>query len=217
MEQTISNIAVSLPVFLIAIIAHEYAHAWMALRFGDTTARDHGRLTFNPAPHIDPLGTVILPLVMAAMGGIAFGWAKPVITRPSAFSHYRKGIFWVSFAGPLSNLIICTISAFLLAACYIYIPDSFALKPAFNKMLEFSVYINIILAIFNLIPIPPLDGSKMAASFMDDRMMMQYLGLARYSFFIFIFLMFTNIWSYILGPFLMLGKYMIAAFYTLLV
>ncbi len=216
MEQIISRIASSLPVFLVAIIAHEYAHAWVALRFGDTTARDHGRLTFNPAPHIDPLGTIVLPLISAAMGGVFFGWAKPVVTRPSAFSHYRKGIFWVSFAGPLANILLSILSAFFLVVFLIYAPDGMALKEAFTMMLKQSVYINILLAVFNLVPIPPLDGSKMVASFMDDSTMMKYMELSRYSFFIFIFLMFTNIWQYIIGPFFVLGGYMIGLFYSLL-
>ncbi len=216
MENFISSIAISLPGFLLAIIAHEYAHAWVALRFGDTTARDYGRLTFHPAPHIDVVGTVILPMLGAVFGGIVFGWAKPVPIDPRRFRHFRKGVFWVSFAGPLANLLLAILSSFIFAVVVTMLPSDFIFTGPFALIFRQAVFINILLAIFNLIPIPPLDGSKMVSSFLSTDAMMRYQALAQYSFLIFIVLMFTNIWSIILLPFLKMGGVMMGLFVQLL-
>ena len=106
MQDIIYNLAISLPAFLFAIVFHEWAHARMALYFGDNTAKMAGRLTFDPISHADLMGTVIFPLVGALMGGVIFGWAKPVPVDPRRFTKVKSGIFWVSFAGPLANIIL---------------------------------------------------------------------------------------------------------------
>lgn len=212
----ILNIATSLPGFLLAIIAHEYAHAWVALKFGDTTAKDYGRLTFHPAPHIDLIGTVLFPILGAAIGGIAFGWAKPVPIDSRRFRHFRKGVFWVSFAGPLANVLLSVLFAFSFALVINFMPRDFIFTGPFALMFKQAVFINILLAVFNLIPIPPLDGSKMVSSFLSTDAMMQYQSLARYSFVFFLMLMFTNIWSYILMPFIRMGEMMLGIFVYML-
>ena len=211
-EGFILKLAQSLPGLLFAIVAHEWAHGYMAKRFGDDTAERSGRLTFNPAAHIDPFGTVIMPLILLAMGWGAFGYAKPVPVDVRNFKNFRKGIFWVSFAGPLANFTIGIVSAFLYALFEVgIVPHSFGFHSEIQKMLEFSLVINFVLGGFNLIPIPPLDGSKMVASFLKGEMLRKYEELARYANFIFIGLILlsiagVHILSYFIYPFVIVGQ-----------
>lgn len=189
----IQRIAIFMPAFLLALVVHEYAHAWMAARFGDQTSAWNGRLTLNPAAHIDPFGTIVFPLVSISLGaGIFFGWAKPVPIDTRQFSNYRKGLFWVSFAGPLSNIILGVFTAFALVAFLLYVPESFGLHRAFSEMLKALIGINFALAIFNLLPIPPLDGSNMVLSQLGYEATRKFLVLQQYSFFILLFLMFSG-------------------------
>lgn len=118
MEDSLRRVAVMFVPFLMAIVFHEFAHGWAAAKWGDNTAKDAGRLTLNPMPHIDLVGTIVLPMMMMLMpGGLLFGWAKPVPINPSRFKDYRKGLFWVSFAGPLMNFALAIVSAFFLLHC----------------------------------------------------------------------------------------------------
>ena len=155
------NIAQSLPGFLMAIVVHEAAHAWMANKFGDPTAKNQGRLTLNPAAHYDPWGTIFFPILAAFTNFAMIGWARPVPIEIRNFKNLRSGIFWVSFAGPLSNLLLGTLSAILLALIATKTSADWEYYSIFIRMLRYSVFINFILAFFNLIPLPPLDGSKM--------------------------------------------------------
>ena len=166
----IFNVAKSAPGLLFAIIVHEWAHGYMAKRFGDLTAEREGRLTFNPVAHIDLVGTIIFPLIGIALGGVAFGWAKPVPVDTRNFSNMRKGIFWVSFAGPLANFVTGVISAFFYIISVKHIAE-YGFKTPIEEMLKFSIIINFILMGFNLIPLPPLDGSKMVASFLKGEIL----------------------------------------------
>ncbi len=200
MEKVIFNLAVGLPGFLIAVIFHEAAHAAMAKFFGDDTAERAGRLSLNPVVHMDILGTVIFPLIGAILGGFMFGWAKPVPVNPARFKNVRSGIFWVSFAGPGINIILGALFAFFLGFFVYLVPHDFYLFDPFLKIMRQAVYINFILAVFNLIPFPPLDGSKMVSSFLSYEALRKYESLAAYSFIFFIFLMFTNIIGYLLMP-----------------
>ena len=163
----ISRVAIGAPGFLAAIVFHEAAHAYTALRFGDNTAKLQGRLSLNPSAHYDLVGTVIFPLVGAMIGGVIFGWARPVPVNPRNFRNIRKGIFWVSFAGPLANIALALVAAFLLAVLETQVPRNLIFHREFGGMLSMAVAINIIIAIFNLIPFPPLDGSKMVSAFLD--------------------------------------------------
>lgn len=201
----IEKIALSLPGFLFAIVIHEAGHAWMASKFGDDTAKYQGRLTLNPVAHYDLMGTIIFPMVGIMLGGIPFGWARPVPVDPRRFRKMKAGIFWVSFAGPLANILTAFVSTLLFAIFYTQLPESFAVKKELIKMTEYSVLINIVLAVFNLIPFPPLDGSKMVSTFLDYNLARKYEELERFSFVFILLLWFTNIFSYILNPALFIG------------
>ncbi|MBU4231815.1 MAG: site-2 protease family protein, partial [Proteobacteria bacterium] len=143
-------------VLLFSIIIHEVAHGYVALLNGDPTARMLGRITLNPVPHIDMVGTIILPLLLLlSHAGILFGWAKPVPVNPLNYRNYRWGEFAVSAAGPLSNLV--------LAAIFSVVLRMGLANPGLMQLAYFGVSINIFLALFNLVPIPPLDGSHILA------------------------------------------------------
>ena len=118
MDDILLKLAYSAPGFLLAVIVHEYSHGWVAKRFGDDTAERAGRLTFNPVSHIDQMGTVVFPAICLMLGGAVFGWARPVPIVPRNFKNIKKGVFWVSFAGPLSNFILGVLSAFILVLLY---------------------------------------------------------------------------------------------------
>lgn len=217
MNSILFNIAQSVPGFLLAIVVHEASHAWMANRFGDPTAKNEGRLTLNPAVHYDPWGTIFFPLMAAFTGFAIIGWAKPVPIETRNFKKLRPGLFWVSFAGPLSNLILGTLSALILAIVATKVSSDWDYYSILIRMLRFSVFINFILAFFNLIPLPPLDGSKMVSSFLRGRTLMRYEELARYTpvFFIVVLglsLMGIHTIGYLLMPAQMLANYLMFAF-----
>jgi len=190
---TIQQIATVFPIFLIAIIFHEFAHGYVASWYGDDTAKDAGRLTFNPVPHIDPIGTLVLPIVMMATGtNFLFGWAVPVPINPNRFRKYRPGLFWVSFAGPIMNFLLANVSAFILMLIMSFMSrDSGFYEPAINMCVS-SITLNYALAFFNLIPLPPLDGSKMVQSFLSYQATQKYESISQYSFWILMALMFTG-------------------------
>lgn len=189
------------PGLIIGVVFHEYAHGYIAYKSGDNTAKSLGRLTLNPIAHIDLFGSILLPLLLILINsGIIFGYAKPVPINPGYFRNYRKGIRYTSLAGPVTNLIIA-FAAGLVYGLFFYIffkltngmltSGTFGFN-AFNlisQIFEGAIYINIFLAILNFIPIPPLDGSKILASFLPDEAMFKFLSLGRFGFiFIFIFL-----------------------------
>ncbi len=139
-------------IVILSAIIHEYSHGWVAEQLGDPTARLAGRLTLNPIAHIDPIGTILVPLILVMLpGGFIFGWAKPVPFNPLNLRNQRWGPALVALAGPASNLLI----ALALAVIIRWLGPG-----AFTSFLALIVYINILLAVFNLVPIPPLDGSK---------------------------------------------------------
>jgi len=200
--------ALAVIILLFSVIVHEVMHGLIALRFGDHTAERSGRLTLNPIPHIDPVGTILVPalLILPAVlsGGspsFIFGWAKPVPVNPLNFTDLRKGELATSVAGVLSNFAL----AFSAAIIY-HLSSSFS-TPAVANALAFAVSINLILAIFNLLPIPPLDGSKVVMALLPPHLIRQYSQLEKYGIFILILLWFipfgnsTLLWS-ILGFFL---------------
>lgn len=178
------EILLILPVLLFSVVVHEVAHAWQALREGDTTARDLGRLTLNPIPHLDPMGSVLVPLVLYLLpGDFLFGWAKPVPVNPRNYRSYPAGDIRVSLAGIVSNLGLVVVCALGLVAV-VLLQD----LPLFGgrvgislaQMLTYGVFINLILAYFNLIPIPPLDGSHVLYHLLPPAVGARYRQLGRY-------------------------------------
>jgi len=191
--------------FVIAVIIHEYSHGWIALRLGDDTALKSGRLSLNPLVHIDPVGTVLLPLLLLAVGFIPFGWAKPVPINPYNFNDQKKDVALVSFAGPVANLILATIAALLLRLGGV-IPSKTILLGAtqeiFNPFINFLFYlilVNLFLGFFNLIPIPPLDGSKILSAYLPRNINWKYKKIAPYGILIIFILLYFNILGSLIG------------------
>lgn len=180
-------LALSIVILLFSVIVHEVMHGYVAKRFGDRTAEHAGRLTLNPLPHIDLFGTILLPALLIISGSpILFGWAKPVPVNPLNFSNIRKGELMVSAAGILANFglaITATIIYHILNA----LPQTF---PALlGSLLRFTVLINLVLGIFNLFPIPPLDGSKVLLSQLPLHLARSYQKIEPYGFLILIILL----------------------------
>jgi Zn-dependent protease len=167
-----------LPVLLFSVIVHELAHGWVALRLGDPTASEAGRLTLNPIPHIDPIGSVLIPLMsLATAGRIFIAWAKPVPVNPANFQNPRRDDALVSIAGPISNLILaacCTAAVIAMgfAGGILTVEESttgHALLMFLYRMLYGGIYLNVLLAVFNVLPVPPLDGSHLLTAMLPAR------------------------------------------------
>jgi Zn-dependent protease len=181
-------------VLLFSIIIHEIAHGYVALKHGDPTARMLGRLTLNPLPHIDPVGSVLVPLILMISGSsFLIGWAKPVPVNPLNFRNYRRGEIAVSAAGPLSNLALAVAFSLLLRLELGNI--------GLMKLALFGVQVNVVLAVFNLIPIPPLDGSHILAMVLPRELARLYAQLEPVGFILIIILFATGILGSILMPF----------------
>ena len=186
----ILHIVAGIPGLLIAMVMHEYAHALVADYMGDDTPRLMGRLTLNPLAHIDPIGALMLLVAR-------FGWAKPVMINPNNFRSWRKGELCVAFAGPAANLIVAFVA--LIAQVVFSRLDLFT-GTALQLVLSMIVIYNINFAIFNLLPLPPLDGSRILMCFLPSEWNYRLASLERYSFIILIALMMTPVFSYILIP-----------------
>jgi Zn-dependent protease len=202
------RLSIMIVPFLVAVIFHEVAHGFVAYRWGDSTARDQGRITFNPVPHIDPLGTLILPILMMFTGsGMLFGWARPVPINPTRFKKYRAGLFWVSLAGPAMNFLIAALSGLSFAAILKFVSPEFYLFEPLIEMTKVSVMLNFSLGIFNLLPLPPLDGSKIIESFLPYNAMKAYESIAQYSFWILLALIMTGALSILSVPIQFLTRF----------
>jgi Zn-dependent protease len=189
--------------FMFAVIIHEVGHGFAAHLWGDDTAKNAGRLTLNPAPHIDPIGTLLFPIINMVTGiPILIGWARPVPINPSRFRKFRPGLFWVSLAGPFANLVMAILSSVLLCLLVKFLTPEFFFYKEFSKMLFVGIEINLWLGAFNLLPIPPLDGSKVIESLLSYSAMQKYEQIAPYSFYILLALMFTGALSLLAGPIL---------------
>ncbi|MBK7842749.1 MAG: site-2 protease family protein [Bdellovibrionales bacterium] len=161
-----AKVAIFFVPFLFALCFHEFAHGWVARRKGDRTAELMGRLTLNPFAHLDWFGTVILPIMAIAFQWPLFGWAKPVPVNERNLKNPKKDMFWIALAGPLSNLILAVIGAFVLGLAHPFLSPSLGESVA-SLMVGF-IWINLLLAVFNLVPVHPLDGGKVLARFLPD-------------------------------------------------
>lgn len=185
MNQVTQILALVIPI-LFALTIHELSHGLVALHFGDPTAKNAGRLTLNPLAHLDPIGTLMLFIVH-------FGWAKPVPVNPAYFKDPKKDMIWVSLAGPVSNIILAFLTGMIIRIVGMEMSNNFTFN-FFKLMLYYSLTINLALAVFNLIPIPPLDGSKILQGLLPPKYDEIMYNLERY------------------GPFILLGIIMFGRF-----
>ena len=197
-DQLIQTIALAAIPVLFAITLHEAAHGYVARHFGDMTAAQAGRISLNPMRHIDPFGTVILPLLTLWMGGILFGWAKPVPVNFAALRNPKKDMLWVAIAGPASNLVMAMAWA-LIYKMGLMFPESYFADPMLG-MAMWGIKINVVLMVLNLLPLPPLDGGRVAVSLLPHRQAFQLAKIEPYGMFILIFLAITPVLSLILSP-----------------
>lgn len=188
---------IQIPILFFSVVFHEFAHGWMAKRRGDDTAYLSGRLTFNPIPHIDPFGTILLPVLCALTHMPMFGWAKPVPINPYRMYEPRKDVVKVALAGPLSNLIL--VCAAIVMAHVVLLLGMGGLQPLLLHSLFFAIVINLCLALFNLIPIAPLDGSQILAGLLPHELAMKYERHVPYGMWIMLALIATGTFKYILG------------------
>ena len=171
------------------MVAHEYAHGYAALRQGDTTAYSLGRLTWNPIKHIDPVMTILVPVMMAVAGGPILGGAKPVPVNPRNYRNFRRGDIIVSLAGIATNLVLALVCALLIVPLGLVGQSAGSATTSLSilqAMLEYGIVINLVLAIFNLLPIPPLDGSHVMKYLLPPALSLRYQQLGRYGFLILI-------------------------------
>ena len=202
MNEIIQTIAIyALPV-IFAITLHEAAHAYAAKYFGDLTAYSQGRMSLNPVRHIDPFGTILIPLLLALLSSpFIFGYAKPVPVDFSRLRNPKKQMAWVALAGPLANLLM----AFLWMLSYFVLQSVGINEVFFLEMAEAGVKINLILFAFNLFPLPPLDGGRIVTSILPNRYAFRFARIEPYGFFIVLGLMMLNLLSYWMKPVMMLA------------
>ncbi len=215
MSELIQAITVyALPV-LFGITLHEAAHGYVARMFGDPTAWQAGRISLNPLRHIDPVGTIVVPLVllfstkMLGGGGLLFGWAKPVPVDWSRLRNPKRDMAWVALAGPASNLVMAVIWAISLR---LLAEGGASASDFWARMAIAGVQVNLILMALNLVPLPPLDGGRIVCSLLPNRLAYQYSRIEPYGIVILIILMLTGMLWFLLEPFLFLGRAIIEWF-----
>jgi len=195
LDLNLTALLISFAIVIVALTIHEAAHAWTADKLGDPTARLLGRVSLNPVVHIDPIGTILLPLLATLTGLMILGWAKPVPVNISRLRHHRRDFMIVAAAGPISNFL----QAIVLAGAYhaVYQPGTSDLFPA---ILWRAVEINLGLAFFNLIPIPPLDGGNVLAGLVPESAAQVLDQVRQFGFILLYGLMYTGILAQLLGP-----------------
>jgi Zn-dependent protease len=208
----------ALPV-IFAITLHEAAHGYVARHFGDNTAYVLGRVSLNPLRHIDPVGTILVPLLilvtskLLGAGGILFGWAKPVPVDFSALRHPKRDMLWVAAAGPLANLLMAMLWALTFKITLITAQNAFTLP--LSLMAEAGISVNLVLMVLNLLPILPLDGGRIAVSLLPNRLAYSFSRLEPYGFPILLLLLFTNTLGIILNPPLRLSMQLIESIFQI--
>jgi Zn-dependent protease len=202
LQETVQQVAVWAFPVLVAVIFHEVAHGWVAYRLGDSTAARMGRLTLNPISHIDLFGTILMPLFLIIAGApFVFGYAKPVPVNFHNLNHPKRDMIWVAGAGPLTNILIAVGSAYLLK----FLVSSETIVPGFlgtplGLMAQYSVAINAMLAAFNLLPLPPLDGGRVAVGLLPEPYSSAVARIEPYGFLIILVLLMTHTLDVIMQP-----------------
>lgn len=199
MSELLLKIIILAPPILLALTLHEFAHGYVAFRLGDPTAKSLGRLTLNPVRHLDPLGTLAFFL-------INIGWAKPVPVNGTYFRNPKQDMLWVALAGPMTNLFLAIISA-VIAKIILFFGQSLqpsfvteAILIPFFSMVRASIWINLVLCIFNFLPIPPLDGSRILMGLLPDNLAQSYSSFERYGFILILLLAFSGLLSKMILP-----------------
>lgn len=198
------DLLILLPVLIFSIVVHEVAHGWVAKQQGDPTAAMLGRITLNPIPHIDPIGSILVPILLSlAPGGIIFGWAKPVPVNPRNFRNFKRGDILVSLAGVTANLILAILFTVLMAFSEWLIglaPDLATTWLILRGMAEYGIVINFVLMLFNLIPIPPLDGSHVFAYLLPPKLAYRYRQIGMGGIMIVMLMLWITGFSFLMGP-----------------
>jgi Zn-dependent protease len=196
----IPTIAIAALPVVLAITLHEAAHGYAARHFGDPTAWQEGRITANPLKHIDPIGTILVPvlLLLLTTGGIWFGWAKPVPVNFGRLRHPKADMLWVAAAGPGANFAML-LGLALLAKLAWLLPMNFFTLPM-TRMAEFGMSINLALMVLNLFPLPPLDGGRIAVSLLPSRLAWQFARIEPFGFPILLVLLYTGVLNWLLSP-----------------
>lgn len=208
MQDFIQMISVGALPMIFAITVHEAAHGYAARFFGDMTADRAGRITLNPLKHIDPVGTLLLPaitLFLSIQGGVPFlfGWAKPVPVDFSRLRNPKRDMLWVAAAGPLSNFVMAFFWAFIIKLST-FAPSVY-IEPM-KLMGEIGIGINVVLMVLNLVPLPPLDGGRIAVSLLPNHLAYKYAQIERYGFIILLVLLATGVLSLLMSPFIYFVK-----------
>lgn len=200
---------------LFAITVHETAHGWIAYRLGDPTAKMLGRLTLNPVKHIDMIGTIVLPALTAMLGGFIFGWAKPVPITWRNLKSIRRDMFLVALAGPMANILMALMWAALSKVGGYLEMHNIAFGIGLSAMGKVGIYVNCLLGVLNLIPLPPLDGGKILMSLLPPRWSYHLLPLERHGIWILLLLLVTGVLGFIISPIMQFLVLLINAIFQL--
>jgi Zn-dependent protease len=200
-ETALASIVISIVALLLSLTVHEAAHAWTANRLGDPTARILGRLSLNPIVHIDPVGTLLLPLIAMVTGAPLIGWAKPVPVDTSRLPHPRRDFVLIAAAGPVSNIILAAIASLVLRALFV-LPTTggLALVAPVREFAIVAFDLNLLLAVFNLIPVPPLDGGNIVGGLLRGPLAQGFNALRPYGVLILYALILSGALNYLIGP-----------------
>ncbi len=197
-DNVVQAVAIGAIPVLFAITLHEAAHGYVARHFGDMTAYQQGRISLNPIHHIDLVGTILLPLLTFMLGGIIFGWAKPVPVNFGALRRPKKDMLWVALAGPGANFFMALCWGFLAKLAWLF-PENYFAHPLL-EMAKIGININVVLIALNMLPLPPLDGGRIAVSLLPHRQAYTLSKLEPYGMFILIFMAMTPVLSLVLMP-----------------